>query len=65
MATREEKAVDLFINGYNCAQSVLGAFYSENGLDVDIAFRLANGFGGGVRCGEACGPYLARQWLSG
>jgi len=27
----------------------------QNGLDSDTAFRLANGFGGGVRCGELCG----------
>jgi len=27
----------------------------QNGLDSDTALRLANGFGGGVRCGELCG----------
>jgi len=65
MATSEEKAVDLFLNGYNCAQSVLGAFCSENGLDVDIAFRLANGFGGGVRCGEVCGAVSGAAMVIG
>ena len=55
MSKREEKAVDLFTNGYNCAQSVLGVFCEECGLDTNIAFKLANGFGGGVRCGEVCG----------
>ena len=52
---KEEKAVELFKNGYNCAQAVIGVFCEENGLDKDIALRLANGFGGGVRCGEICG----------
>ena len=53
--TREEKAVQYFANGYNCAQAVLGAFCEEAGLDRSTAFKLANGFGGGVRCGEVCG----------
>ena len=53
--TREEQAVDLFANGYNCAQAVLGAFCEEMGLDLNTAFRLSNGLGGGVRCGELCG----------
>ena len=53
--TREENAVDLFERGYNCAQSVLGAFCADDGLDVNTAFRLSNGFGGGMRCGELCG----------
>ena len=53
--SREEKAVKLFANGYNCAQAVLGAFCEKDGLDINTAFKLANGFGGGVRCGEICG----------
>jgi len=53
--TREDKAVEFFSNGYNCAQSVLGAFCEEAGLDLNTAFKIANGFGGGVRCGEICG----------
>jgi len=53
--TREEKAVEMFANGYNCAQSVLGVFCEEAGLEKNIALKLANGFGGGIRCGEVCG----------
>ena len=55
MSVKEEKAVALFSRGYNCAQAVLGAFCEEGGLDTNTAFRLANGFGGGMRCGEVCG----------
>jgi C_GCAxxG_C_C family probable redox protein len=57
MSAREEKALKLFSNGnnYNCAQAVVGAFCEENGLDKNIAFKLANGFGGGIRCGDTCG----------
>ena len=51
----ENKAVEYFSNGYNCAQAVLGAFCEEGGLDLSTAFKMTNGFGGGVRCGEVCG----------
>ena len=54
-ATKEEIAVKLFANGYNCAQAVIGVFCEESGLNKEIAMKLANGFGGGVRCGEICG----------
>ena len=60
MTTREGKAVDLFSNGYNCAQSVLGAFCAESGLDINTAFKLANGFGEGYAAASYAGPCLAR-----
>jgi len=53
--TKEEKAVDLFSKGYNCAQSVLAVFCEEAGLELETAFKISSGFGGGVRCGELCG----------
>ena len=55
MSDKEDKARALFADGYNCAQAVIGAFCEENGLDTRTALKLANGFGGGVRCGEICG----------
>ena len=54
-AGKAEAAAGFFSNGYNCAQSVLGALCEELGLELDTALRLASGFGGGVRCGELCG----------
>jgi C_GCAxxG_C_C family probable redox protein len=54
MAGRE-KAAELFAGGYNCAQSVLGAFCSEVGLDDRTALKITAGFGGGLSCGEICG----------
>ena len=53
--SREEYAAELFANSYNCAQSVLGAFCEEWGLDRKTALKLATGLGGGLRCGEICG----------
>lgn len=55
MSAKEEKARELFASAYNCAQSVLGAFCKDEGLDKETALKLANGFGGGLRYGEVCG----------
>ena len=53
--TKTEKAKILFENNYNCAQAIIGAFSEEIGLSAETALKIANGFGGGVRCGELCG----------
>ena len=55
MSVKEQNARNYFSDGYNCAQSVLGAFCEENDMAVKTAFKIANGFGGGMRCGEVCG----------
>jgi C_GCAxxG_C_C family probable redox protein len=54
------RAVELFFEGYNCAQSVLGAFAEDEevglGLDFKKAVRLASALGGGLsRQRELCG----------
>lgn len=52
----EEKAVQAFIDGANCAQSVVVAFHEEIGMDQSDALRLASSFGGGIgRLREVCG----------
>ena len=58
-----EKARDLFREGYNCAQSVVGAFHEEMGLSLSEATRLASSFGGGMgglreTCGAVTGMFL-------
>jgi C_GCAxxG_C_C family probable redox protein len=54
--TRKEKAVELFMNGANCAQAVAGAFADLMGMTEGAAMRLSSGFGGGVaRQREVCG----------
>jgi C_GCAxxG_C_C family probable redox protein len=54
--TRSEQAVSKFIEGYNCAQSVLFAFCDDLGLDKDKALKIACGFGAGMgRKEEVCG----------
>lgn len=51
-----EKAEELFLEGYNCAQAVVCAFGDLTGLETDEAARLASSFGGGMgRMREVCG----------
>ena len=51
-----DKARELFNEGYNCSQAVLGAFAEDAGLDVKTALRLSAPFGGGMgRMREVCG----------
>ena len=56
MQSKREKAEELFKSGYNCAQSVLGVFCEELGLDFNTAMKLSSSFGGGMgRMREVCG----------
>lgn len=60
---RVEKAVALFKSGYNCSQSVVGAFADMYGFTEEQAFRISASFGGGIgrmrqTCGAACGMFL-------
>ena len=53
---RVERAVDNFMQGYGCCQSVVAAFADLYGLDETMAKRIAAGFGGGVgRMRMMCG----------
>lgn len=59
-------AVDNFIQGYGCCQSVLVAFAGVYGLDDIMAKRIAAGFGGGVgRMRMMCGAVSALVMLAG
>ena len=50
------QAAELFLSGYNCAQSVVVAFCDRTGLQPDFAARMASSFGGGMgRMREVCG----------
>ncbi|WP_022664934.1 C-GCAxxG-C-C family protein [Desulfospira joergensenii] len=49
-------AVDMFLKGYNCAQSVLYAFSEELGLSKETALKISCGFGAGMgRRQKTCG----------
>ena len=54
--THGEKVGTLFLEGYNCAQSVVLAFADEMGIPKETAARIASSFGGGLgRLREVCG----------
>ena len=56
MTNHAEEAKELFLKGYNCAQSVLGAFSDVTGYDLETSARLASSFGGGMgRLRQTCG----------
>lgn len=56
IAQRREKAVALFNEGYNCAQSVFVAYSDLYGLDDEFAKKISASFGGGMgRLREVCG----------
>jgi C_GCAxxG_C_C family probable redox protein len=51
-----DKALQLFDQGFNCAQSVFAAFAPRFGLGEPSALKIAAAFGGGMsRCGSVCG----------
>lgn len=57
---RNNHALELRKQGYNCAQTVLMVFASDLGMDEATAAKLTSGLGGGVgACGEICGVPLA------
>lgn len=66
MGKIEDRAEDLFKEGYNCAQSVLGAFCEAYGLDMDTALRLSCSFGGGFgRMRHVCGAVSGMCMVAG
>ena len=61
-----EKALNLFLSGYNCSQSVLAAFSDVIGLDKQTALKVSLGLGGGVgRMREICGVISAGAMILG
>ena len=70
MGEKGQRAYELFLQGYNCAQAVAGAFADEMGLPLEVAARMASGFGGGIgrlreTCGTVSGMVLAAGMLRG
>ena len=64
------KAAELFVNGYNCAQSVAVAFCDVTGLEEKTAARMVSAFGGGMGrlrevCGAVSGMFFVLSFLYG
>ena len=63
---RIERAVELFMSGYNCSQSVTAAFADLYGFSEEQALKLSAGFGGGIgRMRHTCGAFCGVVALAG
>lgn len=63
---RRERAMALFEEGYNCAQSVFLAFSDLHGMDTHMAAALSSSFGGGMgRLREVCGAVSGMFLVAG
>ena len=63
---RVNRAVENFMQGYGCCQSVLAAFCDLYGMDETLALKVAAGFGGGVgRMRMMCGAVSGLVMLVG
>lgn len=65
-----ERAMELFQEGYNCAQSVFLAFIDEYGMDFDTALKISSSFGAGMGrlrevCGAVTGMFMAAGMIYG
>jgi len=66
LSQRPQLAVDYFMQGYGCSQSVFMAFSDLYGIPTEMAARLAAGFGAGVgRLRMMCGAVSALVMLVG
>lgn len=64
--TREDRAMALFQEGYNCAQAVACAYADLIGMEQDTAARLVSSFGGGIgRMREVCGAISGMAFVLG
>ena len=65
MERRGQKAVEKFVNGYNCSQAVLSAYCDLFGLDETTAFKLSESFGLGMGMKKECGALIGMLMVGG
>lgn len=64
--SRADRAETLFREGYNCCQSVFGAFTDVTGMDRETAMRYASPFGAGFgKLREVCGAVSGMTMVAG
>jgi C_GCAxxG_C_C family probable redox protein len=63
---KAENAVKLFEDGFACAQAILSTYGAEFGLDKELALRIGDPFGAGMRgLSETCGAVTASFMVIG
>ncbi|RLD53569.1 MAG: hypothetical protein DRI97_13205, partial [Bacteroidetes bacterium] len=70
MMNRSEEAKELFLSGYNCAQSILLSFADDLKFSKELAQKMAAGFGGGMgkrqeTCGAVTGAIMVLGMMKG
>lgn len=68
--TRKEKAMQSFLEGYNCSQSIILAFEDLITIDVETALKIASPYGGGMGrlrevCGSVSGMFMVLGYMKG
>ena len=68
--TRKEKAMQSFLDGYNCSQCMMLAFEDLLTIDLDTALKIASPFGGGMGrlrevCGSVSGMFMVLGFIYG
>ncbi len=68
--SRGDIATELFLKGYNCSQSVVGAFADRFDMDFETLMKLSSSFGGGMGrlrevCGAVSGMFIVIGYLKG
>lgn len=59
-------AAELFMQGYNCAQTIVVAFSDVTGLTPEFSARMSSSFGGGMgRMREVCGAVSGMLMVAG
>ena len=60
---RSDQASELFLSGYNCAQSVVLSFADDLKFSKELGQMMAAGFGGGMgKQQETCGAVTGATW---
>lgn len=67
---RSDQAKELFLSGYNCAQSVITSFADELKFSKELALKMSAGFGGGMgkqqeTCGAVTGAIMVLGLIRG
>jgi len=65
MQSKSDIASELFVPGFNCAQSVLAPFCEDYGLDTETALKMTSGLGGGCNLAELCGAVIGAAMVVG
>ena len=68
--TRKEQAMQNFLDGYNCTQSIILAFEDVITIDIQTALKIASPFGGGMGrlrevCGSVSGMFMVLGYIYG